>query len=207
MAQAKPSRMRAAFYTLGFMAAATAVCVAGVSVAYHATRNRIILNEITVMQRAVLEAAGMDWHGIPAEIEKRYKANVDRIPENGKLKYYRIKGGGYVFPASGPGLWGRIDAVVGLKPDLKTITGVSFIRQNETPGLGARIEEPWFRKQFRDKRGPMSMKAEKEPIDDSQFNAITGATITSTAVKDMVNRTLQTAPGIVGGKEKLNGER
>ena len=53
----------------------------------------------------------------------------------------------------------------------------------------SRIAESWFRTQFRGKSGPFSMVREGEPSDSHQFDAITGATITSTAIRDIVNKT------------------
>ncbi|NLG24948.1 MAG: FMN-binding protein [Clostridiales bacterium] len=60
-----------------------------------------------------------------------------------------------------------------------TVGGDSF---NETPGLGARAQEPEFGAQFVGKTYPVALG---EGID-----AISGATITSTAVVDAVNQAL-----------------
>ena len=119
------------------------------------------------------------------------------------LLYYAVKTGttpaGYVFPASGPGLWGEIEAVIGFDAALNRLTGVDFTKQNETPGLGARIAEDWFRLQFRGKTGPFSRVPEGTLSDsDREFDAITGATGTSTAVEQILNDAIEAAPGILG---------
>ena len=108
----------------------------------------------------------------------------------------------HVLPIGGPGLWGQIEGVAGLNSDLDRLTGVDFTVQIETPGLGGRIVELWFREQFRGKTGPLSRVPERtEGEGANQFDAITGATITSTAVEDMLNRVFEEAPGIIRGGE------
>lgn len=84
-----------------------------------------------------------------------------------------------------------IIAAVGVEKDLKTLTGISFIKQDETPGLGARIEEPWFKAQFKGKVPPLGHVNEGEPTEKNQFDAITGATLTTKAVEDIINNLIQ----------------
>jgi Na+-transporting NADH:ubiquinone oxidoreductase subunit C len=104
---------------------------------------------------------------------------------------------GYVVFQDGAGLWGRIEAVVGYETDLKTLTGLDFIRHNETPGLGARITEVWFREQFRGKTGPFTMVPEGTVNSTNEFDAITGATRTSNAVLKMMNTSVANVASIV----------
>ena len=82
--------------------------------------------------------------------------------------------------------------------------GIAFTSQNETPGLGARIEERWFVEQFRGKRAPLKIRPEKEKTSISEFEAITGATVTTNAVKAIVNGAAADAAGVVGDPD---GER
>jgi Na+-transporting NADH:ubiquinone oxidoreductase subunit C len=102
-----------------------------------------------------------------------------------------------VFIRSGPGLWGEITAAVGFDTELASLTGVDFLKQSETPGLGARISEKWFTEQFRGKKGPFTTVGEGEPASESQFDAITGASITSNAVMSILNSTISQAKGLV----------
>jgi len=96
----------------------------------------------------------------------------------------------------GPGLWGNVSLAVGVNADSSSLEGVQVLYQVETPGLGGRISESWFTDQF------TGLKTETAVGQTSQSNlvfnssgqnkengmdAITGATITSTAVKDIVN--------------------
>jgi Na+-translocating ferredoxin:NAD+ oxidoreductase RnfG subunit len=75
------------------------------------------------------------------------------------------------------------------------------VRHNETPGLGARIDEAWFLRQLAGRRPPLSLAPEgtRSP-EPGRIDAITGATITSAAVRDILNRTAASAPDTVNVK-------
>ncbi len=195
----KRSKLKEYFYTVIFTVIMTAVCIFIVSFAYQKTKARITLNEDLFLKKAVLSAAGIKAGNTPEETAKIFDLNI-AVMKNGKT-WYRTKSGNFVIPVIGTGLWGKIDAVIGIKRDFKELTGISFTANNETPGLGARITEKWFCEQFRDKRFPLSFVPEgTKDNKNNEFDAITGATITTTAVKDMVNKTAKEAPGIVWGK-------
>jgi len=91
---------------------------------------------------------------------------------------------GTVFLASGKGYSSTIEMVVGV--DLAgTVTGISIVSQQETPGLGAKIteirygeSEPWFQRQFKGKTASQ-LSVDK---DSGEIDSITGATISSRAV-------------------------
>jgi Na+-transporting NADH:ubiquinone oxidoreductase subunit C len=54
----------------------------------------------------------------------------------------------YVVPIEGYGLWDLIRGYVALQPDLNTVMGITFYEHKETPGLGARITEDWFKDSY-----------------------------------------------------------
>jgi Na+-transporting NADH:ubiquinone oxidoreductase subunit C len=95
---------------------------------------------------------------------------------------------------SGAGLWGPIEGVLALEPDLRTIRGIRFYQQEETPGLGGEIGAQWFQRQF---VGKLLVSSSGEPGfkvvktgGDSDANAvdgITGATMTSARVGTMLD--------------------
>lgn len=87
---------------------------------------------------------------------------------------------GVAFKAQGKGYSSVIETIVGMAKDGK-ITAIKIISQNETPGLGSRVAEPAFTNQFRQ----MSTQ------DLSKVQAITGATISSNAVKTAVEKKAQ----------------
>ncbi len=109
---------------------------------------------------------------------------------------------GYIFIVRGKGYSSTIETMVGVSLD-GTITGVKILFQQETPGLGARVEEmlygettPWFTRQFNGKTSSDNIKVTK---DGGDIDAITGATISSRAVTDAINK------GLVKFKEKIGG--
>ncbi len=187
-----------------FMLLLTVVFIAIVSGIYLATREKVVRNEQLYLKRAVLSAAGLTVPKNPADQEALYNSRIREVlDKQGTLRYYTVSANGtttgYVFPAAGPGLWGEIDAVVGFDASLSRLTGVDFTKQNETPGLGARISEDWFKNQFKGKTGPFTRVPEgTKSTSPTQFDAITGATITSRAVQQILNKTIDAAPGILG---------
>jgi Na(+)-translocating NADH:ubiquinone oxidoreductase C subunit len=112
---------------------------------------------------------------------------------------------GFGFPLRGKGLWGTIDAFAVISTDLTTMIGIDFTGQSETPGLGARITESWFKYLFRgldlkrfltqdtnNQEIRMVSKKEKSNVEEStnSVQAITGATQTCNGVLHMVNTDL-----------------
>ena len=103
----------------------------------------------------------------------------------------------YVIPLSGAGLWGPIWGYVGLNEDKDTVYGVYFSHASETPGLGAEISTPAFQKEFDGKKvmkdGQIALAVEKNgKVTDSayQVDGISGGTITSKGVDDMIKSCL-----------------
>ena len=196
------SKIRDYGFTVLFMMAVTFVFIALVSGVHVLTLDAVAANEALFLRQAVWEAAGVDL-GAEAGHEREaltvwYETCVRPESEAPQPEAYRItergtgRHTGTVYIRSGAGLWGTITAAVGLDAAGKVVTGVSFLRQNETPGLGARIEEPWFKNQFKGKTGPFRMGPEgTRSAAPDEFDALTGATVTSTAVRDIVNGTLE----------------
>ena len=94
--------------------------------------------------------------------------------------------------AYGAGLWGPIWGYISLEKDLETIHGVSFAHQGETPGLGAEIVNPKFMAKFAGKKaikaGACVFSVVKGEVKDEscQVDGITGATLTSRGLSDMI---------------------
>jgi Na+-transporting NADH:ubiquinone oxidoreductase subunit C len=196
----KPNKLRRSLFTIFFMLVVTFVFISVLSLIYVLTRDTIALNESLVIKRAVLYAAGLEVPQTGLEADALYQERVREVKdEEGNVLYYEILGPSgeelrsYVLPVVGVGLWGEIESVIGVEKDLKTLTGLEFIRQNETPGLGGRITETWFKEQFRGKRWPLSAVPEGEPAGDQEFQAITGATNTVDGVKNILNERLARA--------------
>jgi Na+-transporting NADH:ubiquinone oxidoreductase subunit C len=176
-------------YPILFMVLITVVFISAISGIYLQTASLVEENETIYLKKAVLFSAGISIPETNSEINRVYSEHVKEYMVDGKPGVFEVEGGGsYAFRVTGPGLWGEIEALIGFDEDLKTMTGIDFIKQNETPGLGARIEEEWFKIQFRDKTPPFSLvREDKEDTGPDEVNAITGATYTSNYVRDMIN--------------------
>jgi len=105
----------------------------------------------------------------------------------------------YIIPVRGKGLWGPIWGYIALKGDMNTVFGASFDHKGETPGLGAEINTDEFEKQFAgkkvfDKTGKFVsvrvVKGGAAPEDLHGVDAISGGTITSNGVSEMLKRTI-----------------
>ena len=98
----------------------------------------------------------------------------------------------YIIPLRGAGLWDAIWGYVALESDINTVEGAVFDHKGETPGLGAEITQKWFQDRFVGKKvrndsgkivGIQVVKANASPND---VDAISGATITSNGVSEMI---------------------
>ncbi len=106
----------------------------------------------------------------------------------------------YIIPVYGAGLWGPIWGYLSFDSDGTTVYGAYFAHQGETPGLGAEIEKPAFSDQFHGKRVmidghfvPVEVikKGNKPTAPDADYvDGITGGTITSKGVGEMINNCL-----------------
>lgn len=189
----KESFARKRLYPVAFMLIVTVVFISVTALIYSFTRNAIRLNEGLRLKRAVLYAAGIDLPGDPREVERIFGERVSAVPaDGGGAEYYEIRGtdgsavDGYVVIRSGAGLWGEITVGIGFDRDLATLRGLEVIDQNETPGLGGRIADPWFKEQFRGKRPPLDRVPEGEAASEDEFDAITGATYSSEAMERII---------------------
>ena len=122
--------------------------------------------------------------------------------KEGKLALYICRVNGetkYVIPVYGMGLWGPISGYIALNADKSTIYGVYFNHESETAGLGAEIKDnkAWQEK-FQGKKlfkngddKAIALSVEKKVEDPTtQVDAVTGATLTSNGVRDMLHEAL-----------------
>lgn len=107
---------------------------------------------------------------------------------------YEGEGGGdvigYNFTVTPKGYGGLITLVVGVNNDGR-VMDIKILNHSETPGLGAKAGEPAFAGQFREKLADELAVTKTPPESENQIQAISGATITSTAVTDGVNAALK----------------
>ncbi len=118
----------------------------------------------------------------------------------GKLAVYVCNVDGqtkYVIPVYGMGLWGPISGYIALNDDKSTIYGAYFNHESETAGLGAEIKDNQkWQEQFQGKKLfkgadrnaiAISVLKKRDSNDPNSVDAVTGATLTSNGVTDMLH--------------------
>ncbi|MDR1641350.1 MAG: RnfABCDGE type electron transport complex subunit G [Clostridiales bacterium] len=106
---------------------------------------------------------------------------------------------GYAVYANPSGYGGPIEMMVGLYPN-GSIAGIQILSHQETPGLGANAANPAFLTPFTDANFELKV-TKKAPADSNEIQAITSATITSTAVVRGANDARQVWGAIAGGSQ------
>lgn len=155
------------------------------------TRPIIKKNEVRKLRESVLESLKVDY--TEDNLEDKFESEIKTEKLDGKEIFFRYDDSGELssvaFKVTGSGFQGPISGLVSLEPDLKTIIGLEFLSQQETPGLGARITEEWFLKQFKGKEVEPRLLIVKSGAEEAnnKVDAITGATRTSKAVQGLIN--------------------
>lgn len=136
-----------------------------------------------------------------ADAEKKYAEVVKSEEKVGDQTYYLCNIDGkkkYVFPLKGMGLWGGISAYISIDDDLNTIYGAYFNHESETAGLGAEIKDSQeWQEKFQGKKvfadnGDVAIAVVKKVENPaSEVDCVTGATLTSNGVSDMLREGLK----------------
>ena len=184
---------------VGFMALLSAVLITCVAALSLATAERVERNADLFLQQAVMAVAGQIVPSDPAAVAAWYAGAVTEDPAApGRFLVRDAPGGAVrtvVYRRQARGLWGLITAVVGVNPATGAFRQLRILDQNETPGLGARITEPWFLAQSDGRRGPFRLVPEgTRSTRTDELDAITGATVTSAAIRDMLNGVVRDLP-------------
>ena len=145
---------------------------------------------------AILQAAGIDY--TEDNFAQNFTENIRKV-ESQDITYYLSPKNYYIFEFEGRGLWGPINGIITLRPDLETIESIRIISQEETPGLGARIAEQSFLKQFVSKKFSPYLKisSRKKAIKDNEIDSISGASMTSSALIAMINESVDKIRGVI----------
>lgn len=93
---------------------------------------------------------------------------------------------GYTVKVLPKGYGGAIELIVGISKD-GTVSGINIGNMSETPGLGAKASDSSFKDQFAGKPASELILIKGSSSGENEISAISGATITSSAVTDGVN--------------------
>ncbi len=147
---------------------------------------------------AVLKASGIDLND-DEDITALFKQYFPDYSDGDRIMKTEIKGESLVVEYfRGSGLWGTITGILAFNSGTDRIKGLEIISHNETPGLGGRIDENWFKDQFKgEKIGGSGITVRKgtggEDTDknNSEVEGITGASLTSKSIETIVNKTIE----------------
>lgn len=124
---------------------------------------------------------------------------IKRIPK--KIPFYLFHKDGktdsIVLPVFGNGLWSTMYGFIGINADGKTVRGLTFYDQKETPGLGGEVDNPLWKKQWKgkliyDEQNKLKLKVLKGKSDSSKLSAIyeidgiSGASMTTAGVNTFI---------------------
>lgn len=132
-----------------------------------------------------------NWTTLPADADT---ANIGSRPNYAQVYILRQDDDVSlaILPVAGAGYNGTIQAMLAVNGDMNTIAGIAITEQSETPGLGARIEEPGWQADFagtrvRDDSGAIRFAVARGPAtSEYEVDGITGATRTSNAMTQIV---------------------
>lgn len=150
-----------------------------------ATKERVEEQVLTYVQGPAIEQVFTDYDNNPVKDRKTFELATGPITvfpamKNGKLT-------GVAFEMFSGGYGGPVGVMVGLTTDGTKVAGIGITTTKETPGLGARASEAEYRNQFRN----LSTDNVDLTKNGGTIQAISGATITSTATVTAVNNAVK----------------
>ncbi len=182
-------------YTIIFTFLVCFVFVFILSLTNNVTAAQVALNQRLSQQRAILSAMGIEFSS-DNEVQRLFR-EIRQEQVGQETLYLATQDGTQIVAAlfSGPGLWGTIRGVLALNGDGSRIVGLELISHNETPGLGGRIDESWYKGQLRGELvapdGTIEMVSRRGVGDSDSENGgmdgITGATRTSESMVVILN--------------------
>lgn len=148
-----------------------------------------VTNKVTAKKIAELEAANSKKN-----MQSLIDADNFEECENGEITYYAAINGGktaaYIFTESSKGYGGDVSVMTAINPD-GTVAGVAILDvSGETPGLGQNAAKESFFSQYIGLKKGVSVLKNGAKTENNEVDAVTGATITSTAVTRAVNKAL-----------------
>lgn len=137
--------------------------------------------------------------------EEEFKDGENEFTYNLALKDGEIVG--YIFKTAEKGYGGDVSVMTAVNVD-GTVKSVAILDvSNETPGLGQNAAKESFYTQYEGKTSGISLLKNGADSAKNEVNAVTGATITSTAVNKAVNQALEqfkcvkSTEGVTEGEE------
>ncbi len=181
-----------------FMIIVTVIYTGILATINEVTKDRALSNKEVKKQSALLYVLDIPTKGkSPSEINELFNSHFKVVESENDIYYEGYKDNSLVaniYPVQGNALWGSLEGLIGLTPDLNKIVGIEFLSHNETPGLGGRIDEDWFKEQFREV--VISKEVSRDyinykPNTGGKVDSISGATVTSNSVLNIINENIE----------------
>lgn len=180
-------------YVVAFTFVVAFIFVFIISLVDNATAERVKRNQEMISAKAFLNVAGKPIED-GEEALKSFTEIFGNVSGNSVNRAVIDGKEILVKQFSGQGLWGTVTGVLATDVHLQRIVGLDIISHAETPGLGGRIEEAWFKDQFRNEKiGSEGIKVRKgeggvdEDPNNSIVDGITGASLTSASMEVIIN--------------------
>ena len=130
--------------------------------------------------------------------------------ENEFTYHFALKDGeiiGYIFKTAEKGYGGDVSVMTAVNVD-GTVKSVAILDvSGETPGLGQNAAKESFYSQYEGKKSGISLLKIGADSAENEVNAVTGATITSTAVNKAVNKALKQFESVKSNEGVTEGEK
>lgn len=135
------------------------------------------INSVTspIIAKAEQEKTEQAMSEVLADSDGFEKLEIENLPDRVTEVYTATNGSGYVFMLTTKGYGGDMKLICGMKAD-GTIEQCKTLSHAETSGLGSKTAEDPYRNQYCGKNADTL----------SEVDAITGATISSTAYKNAI---------------------
>jgi RnfABCDGE-type electron transport complex G subunit len=154
------------------------------------TKERIAYNKQQEIEAAIIQV-------VPGTHSSRIIEHNETMPTVYECRNEAGEILGYAVYASGTGFQDIIALMFGTDPELTKLNSLAILEQKETPGLGAKITDRVAFLQFWDNKDlsqELELRKPAVPTGDlgfSEINTITGATISSKKVLEIVNASLE----------------
>jgi Na+-transporting NADH:ubiquinone oxidoreductase subunit C len=214
--------MKSSFYTIAYSVVLGLVCATFLTGVSRYTAPFRKANEKAEETRNILKVLRVPFEdgANSKELLAIAKERTRKGEHNGLTFFAGVENGKCTIVAflfKGQGLWGPVEGLLALDPDLREIQGVTFHKQEETPGLGGEIDSDGFRSQFVGKKikgtgGVVGVKIIKGggAVGLSEVDAINGATMTCQRVEEMLTavmkRIVEEREGLKAAINKAIGE-
>jgi electron transport complex protein RnfG len=196
------------------------VCGILIVLTFQLTLPTIEMNKLQALERAIFQVVP----GAEKKVTFEYIDGALRPAEgaaSGAPKYYACYDGenrlvGVALEAWGQGFQDVIRVLYGYDPDKKAVVGMKVLESKETPGLGDKIDkDPRFKSNFDALEvalagdgsaiaHPVVLVKYGQKTETWQIEAITGATISSRAVTQIIEKsTAEAVPVILGNLPAL----